>query len=190
VWYFLDVDYRGDHAFAAGLGCVGPREAASGETFGTPIPSSRRVVEVAPIAAYEPGAFYKRELPCLLALLADTTPFADEIEALVIDGYVWLGAGRPGLGAHLHLAIGERIPVIGIAKNSFHDNDEATPLWRGESRKPLFVTVVGPSGEMSTVLTLLANLPGSFRLPDMVKLVDHLCRGAVRDLGDSGREAG
>jgi deoxyribonuclease V len=181
VWYFLDVDYRETSAFAAGFGCVGPREVALGETFGTPIASSRRTVEVTPIAGYEPGAFYRRELPCLLALLAEAESFAGSIEAVVIDGYVWLGTGRPGLGAHLYEALAGRYPIIGLAKSSFHDNDAATPVFRGESQKPLFLTTAGALEEEVDVARWVRNLPGPFRLPDMVKLVDRLCREASRE---------
>src|SRR4051812_46953481 len=55
------------------------------------------------VEPYEPGAFYRRELPCLLAVLALVkVPLA----AVVIDGYVWLSRDRnPGLGARLHDAL-------------------------------------------------------------------------------------
>lgn len=45
------------------------------------------------IAPYQPGEFYRRELPCLLAVLA-CGPVA---EVIVVDGYVWLGPERAGL---------------------------------------------------------------------------------------------
>src|SRR4051812_8227741 len=63
------------------------------------------------VEPYEPGAFYRRELPCLLAVLELVkTP----LEAVVIDGYVWLSRDlRPGLGARLHEALGGTTPVIG-----------------------------------------------------------------------------
>ena len=39
----------------------------------------------------------------------------DDLELLVIDGYVTLDPdGRPGLGAHAHAEFG--IPVIGVAE--------------------------------------------------------------------------
>lgn len=185
MWYFLDVDYRASCAIAAGIGCLPPGDPA----FGAPIVSSRRVVTTAPVADYEPGSFFKRELPCLLALLAQTDAFAEAIDALVIDGYVSLAEGRPGLGAHLYRALDERYPVIGIAKTSFHENDAATPVFRGSSQKPLFVTAVG-AGELSNVAESVRNLPGDFRLPDMVKMVDHICREACVDLGDTGARGG
>ena len=51
-----------------------------------------------PPAPYVPGAFVERELPYLLAALASVTA---PIETIVIDGHVWLGPDRPGLGVHV-----------------------------------------------------------------------------------------
>jgi deoxyribonuclease V len=45
---------------------------------------------------YEPGRFYKRELPHLLATVQEVRR-RRPIEAVLIDGHVWLDAGRPGL---------------------------------------------------------------------------------------------
>ncbi|MBC8084396.1 MAG: endonuclease V [Hymenobacter sp.] len=67
---------------------------------------------------YEPGAFYKRELPCLLAVLEQIDLAA--ADCLVVDGYVVLDdAGRPGLGWHLYQQLQEKIPVFGVAKTRF-----------------------------------------------------------------------
>ena len=43
------------------------------------------------VEPYEPGSFYKRELPCLLKLLQAVK---QQVETIVVDGYVWLGPGR------------------------------------------------------------------------------------------------
>ncbi|MFY0538676.1 hypothetical protein [Nannocystis pusilla] len=43
----------------------------------------------------------------------------------MIDGHVWLGPDRPGLGVHLHRALGEAIPVVGVAKNPFRGRPRA-----------------------------------------------------------------
>ena len=69
-------------------------------------PACERVVRTpgAP-APYVPGAFYARELPHLQAALA-VAPAAPSV--IVVDGYAWLGPDRPGLGAHLHDAVGCR----------------------------------------------------------------------------------
>src|SRR5215469_7509367 len=48
-------------------------------------------------APYQPGEFYRRELPPLRAVL----PSARKLALVVVDGYVDLDpAGRPGLGQH------------------------------------------------------------------------------------------
>jgi deoxyribonuclease V len=91
-----------------------------------------------PSAAYEPGAFFKRELPLLLSIIAE---FNDPLVAIIIDGYVWLNAtGQPGLGGHLFASLGCRIPIIGIAKTRYRNETWSIPVLRGASRRPLFVT--------------------------------------------------
>ena len=85
----VDVDYRADHAVAA---CVLFRDwldAAAADEW---------TKRIAPVAPYEPGQFYRRELPCLLAVL---TPRLDEVRTVVVDGYessvgwplIWSGQG-------------------------------------------------------------------------------------------------
>jgi deoxyribonuclease V len=96
-------------------------------------------------AAYEPGAFYKRELPLLLAVLgqAELPP-----ATVVIYGYVWLdGERRPGLGAFLHESLGRRMPVVGVAKSSFGVTSWCIPVVRGGSRRPLFMSAVGMNAD-------------------------------------------
>src|SRR5215510_7208876 len=88
----VDVDYRGSVAVAAGVWFRG-WSASEAEV--------EAVTTCREVAPYQPGALYLRELPCLLAVLA-RGPTADVV---VVDGYVWLGPGRAGLGAHLHLAL-------------------------------------------------------------------------------------
>src|SRR4030095_7914663 len=89
-----------------------------------------RVVHVANVQAYEPGQFYRRELPCLLAILQQLPP----IKSVIIDGYVWLeGTSKPGLGAHLHEALHEQVAVIGVAKTRFQGADGACEVLRGAS---------------------------------------------------------
>ncbi len=127
---------------------------------------------VAPIAPYEPGAFYKRELPCIEAVLADVVA---TLEAILIDGYVWLGRGRPGLGAHLFDTLGGRVPVVGLAKTSFHDNDVALPVLRGKSNTPLFVTAEGIDAALAC--DHVRSMAGPHRIPTIVGLADALSRG-------------
>src|SRR5215469_312251 len=101
----VDVDYRDNHAIAA---CVLFR------SWTDSIGAQEKVVHISPIEPYVPGQFYRRELPCLLAVLGT---LRDSIEAIVVDGYVWLRDERtPGMGARLFEAMGGLVPIIGVAK--------------------------------------------------------------------------
>lgn len=125
------------------------------------------------VAPYEPGHFYKRELPCILQLLTEhnLTP-----TYIVIDGYVFLdGTTRPGLGKHLFDALGGAIPVIGVAKRRFKNIPSNYGVLRGESLTPLYVTSVGI--ESSDAQTFVRSMNGCYRLPTLLKRVDQLCRG-------------
>ena len=125
-------------------------------------------------AGYIPGAFYERELPALLAVL-DKLPFTvDALDALVVDGYVWLGHGRPGLGHYLFEATQRRVPVIGVAKNAFADNGVALPLLRGGSQTPLYVTAIGI--DALEARQAIARMHGEHRLPTLLRWVDRACR--------------
>lgn len=127
----------------------------------------------APLAPYEPGAFYKRELPCLLRVLEQV---GEPLEAVVVDGYVWLdGRGRPGLGAHLHAAIGGVVPVIGVAKTRFRGDSWSAPVLRGRSLRPLFLTVAGMPVEDAVLA--LRQMHGVHRVPTLLRLADAATRG-------------
>lgn len=144
--------------------------------FGDASPVSSHVAHVADVAPYEPGAFYKRELPCILAALA-AAPSAPEI--VVIDGFVWLSADqRPGLGARLHDALGGGVTVIGVAKTSFAGSAFAEEVHRGGSTKPLFVTAEGVDAQ--TAAGWIRGMHGPHRIPTLLKLADRLCRDAAQ----------
>ncbi len=130
-----------------------------------------KVVQVQDVEPYEPGQFYRRELPCLLAVLQTLPP----VDAVLIDGYVWLAdESRPGLGAHLHQALGGKIPVIGAAKTKFHGAGQACEVLRGESRRPLYVTAAGM--EVNLAAEHVRSMHGVYRIPTLVAWVDQLCR--------------
>ncbi len=158
----VDVDYRPTGAVAAAIWFRG---------WATEIVEFQAVACFPDVAEYEPGAFYRRELPCLLGVLGKG-PRAD---VLVVDGYVWLGAGAMGLGAHLHDAIGG--VVVGVAKTRFASATDAIAVCRGGSLAPLYVSVVGmtPADAAAHVV----EMHGPFRTPTLLKLVDTLARTAV-----------
>jgi deoxyribonuclease V len=121
------------------------------------------------VDAYQPGQFYLRELPAIIAVLACAAPLG----LLVIDGYVDLDpAGRPGLGAYLHAQTG--VPIVGVAKTAFHTATHAVPVRRGGAQRPLLVTAAGiPLPEAAVLVTAMA---GPHRLPDALRRVDRLAR--------------
>ncbi len=122
------------------------------------------------VAPYEPGRFFARELPALMAVLAAVGP----VDLVVIDGYVDLDRqGRPGLGAHLYQEIG--VPVIGVAKSAFRTAEHAVAVRRGTALTPLYVTAAGIPVERA--VDLVARMAGPYRLPDALRRVDRLARG-------------
>jgi deoxyribonuclease V len=135
-------------------------------------PMTQHLCHIPQVAEYQPGQFYLRELPCVLAVLKR---LQQSPSVIVIDGHVWLRPGEPGLGWHLHEATG--IPVIGVAKTSFDQSPHAAHVFRGESMKPLFVTAVGIAQDVAA--QHISAMHGSFRLPTLLKLVDHLCRTSI-----------
>ncbi len=124
------------------------------------------------VKPYQPGSFYKREAPCLLRLIDRVR---DGFDVLIIDGYVWLGPeSKPGLGAYLYRALDDSVPVIGVAKSPFRGASNAQRVYRGHSRRPLFVTAAGIDAEEAA--QNIARMHGAFRIPTMLKRVDRLCR--------------
>ncbi|MEO1568718.1 MAG: endonuclease V [Pseudomonadota bacterium] len=122
-------------------------------------------------APYASGALYKRELPGILALLPR---FTRRPALILVDGYVSLADGTPGLGWHLYDALGDKIPVIGVAKNPFDGADQAREVHRGTSERPLYVTAAGlPGAQAARTITLMH---GEHRLPTLLKRVDALSR--------------
>lgn len=126
------------------------------------------------IAAYEPGQFYKRELPCILDLLqqVDLSP----LEAIVIDGFAVLDdAGSPGLGAHLYHALVGRVPVIGVAKTNYATIHAAKiEVLRGDSARPLYITAIGM--DLALAADHIRSMHGAHRLPDLLKALDKLTK--------------
>lgn len=125
-------------------------------------------------AAYEPGAFYKRELPGIIQVLREMKAFT--IDIIIVDGFVWLDDDlKRGLGAHLYVALKERIPVIGIAKSNFATVHNAKrPVYRGSSNRPVYVSTVGI--DLDEAAEAVRMMPGKFRIPDVLKQLDILTR--------------
>lgn len=122
------------------------------------------------VAEYVPGEFYKRELPCIEALLNKIG--ADFLDVVIVDGHIYVdNNGTYGLGGKTFELLGKRIPVIGVAKTGFHTNKETViEVFRGESKNPLYVSAIG----MDTALAAarIQAMHGSYRIPDILKKLD------------------
>ncbi len=159
----LDVDYKTNKAQTAGI-------LFSNWTDETGV-SDLKVV-TSPIAPYESGQFYKRELPCLMALVKKVHVPPDFI---VVDSYVWLAKDKKGMGAYLYEALDGKIPVIGVAKKKFLKAAEVEQeILRGESQNPLLITAAGI--ETAKAADFIRQMHGEFRVPTLLKEVDALCR--------------
>ena len=137
--------------------------------FGDSVPAAEYHRVIARSAPYVPGAFFKRELPAILALLEQITI---PLDTLVVDGYVVLGS-RPGLGQHLFETLDSGIPVIGVAKSRF-EGVPAHAIIRGASRRPLFVTAAGIDAAQAA--ENIRRMHGPHRIPTLLQRVDRLAR--------------
>lgn len=157
----LDVDYKENTACVAGVLFNDWRAEKPSHVF-------TKSVDVT--ADYQPGAFYLRELPCLLSLILDISV---PISTLIVDGYVQLGnPSRPGLGEYLYNEV--HIPVVGVAKKYFKDTPEDWAILRGKSSKPLYVSSIGI--DHAAALGYIQNMHGNHRIPTLLKDADRLCR--------------
>lgn len=159
----IDVHYRDDLGHAAGV-LFSDWQAS--------VPDATLTSRVTSVGAYEPGQFYKRELPCLLQLIRD---HHIRPSTVIIDGYVFLdGLSRPGLGKHLFDALGGSVTVIGVAKSHFAGIGDAFAITRGTSKRPIFVTAVGI--ELLEAQQHIRAMAGAFRLPDLLKQADRVAK--------------
>ncbi len=167
----LDAAYRADRGVGA---CV------LFDDWTDSLPALELVRECPAPEPYRSGELYRRELPCLLAVLGAV---AECPSVLVIDGYVWLSdAGAPGLGGHLYAALDRRVTVIGVAKRPY-PGASAVPVLRGRSRQPLFVSAAG--AELSWTASRIRAMHGPYRIPTLLKRADRLARASATT-GDSG----
>ncbi len=163
----LDAAYSQSHASVA---CV------VFDAWDSHQPLSEYVMRSAAAASYEPGAFYKRELPLLLEVLkaAKVAP-----SVVIIDGYVRLDAGgRAGLGTHLHAALGGACAVVGVAKTAFAGAQSwCAQVVRGSATRPLYVTAIGMSDDDAAAG--VRAMHGAHRIPTLIRRADRLARDAL-----------
>ncbi len=159
----VDVHYSKNEATAGGVAFERWQdEQAQGEY----------VSSIEGAADYEPGQFFKRELPSILHLLAEHHLRPN---CILVDGYVFLdGISEAGLGKHLYDALNGEAAVIGVAKKRYKELGSKYEITRGGSWRPLYITAAGIGLEEAkrNILTM----HGRYRLPTMIKRADQLCR--------------
>jgi len=128
------------------------------------------------VEEYVPGEFYKRELPCVMAVIYQVKQY--KIDCIILDSHVQLGEGQKGLGEYVYEAVDEAYPVIGVAKRSFHSNAEyVREVRRGESENPLYVSAIGC--DLDEAAAYIQHMHGEYRIPTMLKEVDRLGRASI-----------
>lgn len=129
-------------------------------------------LKVSPVEEYQSGQFYKRELPCILALLDH---YQLKPDVIAIDGFVYLDEHQtPGLGWYLYDALEQTVPVIGVAKNARGEMPKSWQLLRGDSKKPLYISAVGMGQQLAK--EYIKSMHGKFRMPALLKLADSLTK--------------
>jgi len=160
----IDVYYREEEAKAVGV------------LFEWADTIPRKVIQkrIDKVDEYIPGEFYKRELPCIVELLQEVE--LSEISIIIVDGYVYVdNNSKYGLGAHLYATLNGMVPVIGVAKTSYYNNENMVlPIFRGVSSKPLFVSAIGI--DINEAAQRVKSLSGINRIPDILKQLDQITK--------------
>lgn len=157
----IDVHYKEDGSALAG--------AVVFADFSDSEAHTQYALEIPGVAPYKPGQFYRRELPCIMAILG---LIEDEIDTVIIDGYVDLG-DKPGLGRYLWNTLNHKKKIIGVAKRHFRGSD-ATRVFRGKSRNPLYITAAGLKQRIAA--DLISGMQGKHRLPQLIRQADNISR--------------
>ncbi|MBC8404851.1 MAG: endonuclease V [Planctomycetes bacterium] len=160
----VDVHYTDPTALAAGVTFSDWEDSTPLEIYTS---------QIEDVIDYESGSFYKRELPCILTLLKEHRL---DPAIIVVDGFTYLdGVEKPGLGKHLFDALNKQVVIVGVAKRPFKDIDVKFEVHRGESKNPLYVTAEGM--ELTAAKAAISRMHGDFRIPDLLKKADQVCRG-------------
>ncbi len=126
------------------------------------------------VEEYQSGQFYKRELPCIMEIIKQIDK--TEIKAIIVDGHVFVDNNKKyGLGGYLWDALKGEIPIIGVAKKSFIDTDKVTiPVFRGESKQPLYISSIGI--ELIIATNKILSMSGIYRIPKILKTLDQFTK--------------
>ncbi|MBC6994961.1 endonuclease V [Lewinella lacunae] len=170
--YAFDLYYREEETVTA---CVGF------ENWSSTAPALQLTEKSKVESDYISGQFYKRELPGILQLLQkiDLQPG----DLIIVDGYVYLDDEKSnGLGGHLYEALDKQFPIIGVAKKKYHSLEkEYREVYRGQSQKPLFITAAG--FDLEEAQCCVEGMAGTYRIPDLLKIVDQLSKGMISPEG-------
>jgi len=129
------------------------------------------------VEEYVPGEFYKRELPCVMAVIYQVRQY--KIDCIILDSHVQLGNGQIGLGEYVYKTVNEIYPIIGVGKRGFYSNAEyVREVRRGESENPLYVSAIGM--DLDKAAECIKNMHGKFRLPTILKEVDRIGREKIK----------
>lgn len=160
----LDVHYKENYAKSVGV-LFNATDDSAKETL---------VEIIKDVEDYVPGQFYKRELPCLLKVIEKVD--LSIIDVIIVDGHVYVDNNyKLGLGGYLYEALNKQIPIIGVAKRSFHNTEQVSKeVFKGESKNPLYVSATGM--DLQRAITLVSQLHGEHRMPTLLKLLDNITK--------------
>lgn len=161
----IDVHYAKNNATIAGVTFNSCKDEQEIQVY---------ISHIEGVEDYVSGEFYRRELPCILHLLNEhsLTP-----ELIIVDGFVTLSNNKKGLGEYLFDALDGEVPIIGVAKNSFSGLSKDAEIYRGESKKPLYISSKGLALQKAKEKVQLMS--GSYRIPYLLKKADSSCRKAA-----------
>ncbi len=156
----IDIHYKATYAKNVGVLFDWPNNA----------PQRTIINQRTDVAEYVSGEFYKRELPCVLDVIAEVD--LDSIEAIIVDGHVYIDNDyNHGLGGYVYEAIQQKVPIIGVAKRAFHKNEKTNiPVLRGESANPLYVSAIGISVDVAA--KRIKEMHGEYRMPTLLQILD------------------
>lgn len=152
----IDVDYRNDYAVAVGI---------EFNDWNDKTPSNIYYSKCYEYGEYISGQFYKRELPCIKALINEHNLSPSLI---IVNGYVYLEDNKPGLGYYVYDTY--NVPVIGIASKPYKNPIDKYIIYRGNSKTPIYISSVGMPIEEAKVK--IRNMYGKYRMPYLIKLTD------------------
>lgn len=159
----LTVQVEGTQATVAAAACDEWDAAEATKTY---------VLRIAQVDKPVRGELDLRAIPCVMQLLREHS-LSPEI--LLLDGFVLLDSNEtPGLGQHLHQALGGRVPVIGVSRKGLPGLTAQFEVLREDEAPPLWVTCAGI--DIGAAKARLRAMHGRKRVPTLLKLVARLAK--------------